>query len=619
MSANGTLVAAVVGVDGCGKSSAFRGALDILAQHVEVVGIGDEILAGSPGHPLRQRTDVPFSTLSGLVRRAAKRTRRPCLYRQLKSVDLMDRSRTRDYVFGHEAPAAILTDGDPLVNTIAWSISRLYRDELASDDERILDAMHYLAGARPIPLREMPYYLRHAWQLAAVNRLHLARFRFPDLVVLLLIDGSAAMERIRRRGAPLQLHESVSALAGLGAGYERVCRLLEARCDVSVIRVPVERTSKDEVARIVADSILSRVPVPTEAILGDPTSEAIEVVATTMSGSLRDQRKIGRIGPEFRAVTRRPVRVHEAGSHLVARTLAEDIVARGGRIIVSAGGAGTFNAVLEGCHLDGTVPADLRLAFLRKGSADLIGKVLQVPDDLPSAVAAIADGIEHDRCVRADVLVVEALDADGSLQRRHLVGFGGLGIFGDVPRFTESRWIKLYKGVLSTLLGDYGPFFVGLALATVWWYGRRLRGRVPAMILEFDGEAMAPTVWSTIIVVSGDLGKPFPPGRGMSFSSGTFRVVAMRDVGLRRGLGQLMAARSGRILDESERYACLVKEAEIFVAQPLGAPTRQPSDLPVMVNIDGLQMAARGEVRFSLAGRVDLIAGPGVDSATRNG
>ena len=39
-------------------------------------------------------------------------------------------------------------------------------------------------------------------------------------------------------------------------------------------------------------------------------AEVIDVIATTISGSLADQRKVGRIGPAFRARTRRPVRVH---------------------------------------------------------------------------------------------------------------------------------------------------------------------------------------------------------------------------------------------------------------------------------------------------------------------
>ena len=91
-----------------------------------------------------------------------------------------------------------------------------------------------------------------------------------------------------------------------------------------------------------------------------------------------------------------------------------------------------------------------------------------------------------------------------------MVGFGGLGIFGAVPRFTEARWIKYYKGIIGSLVGDYGPFYTGLALATAWWYWLRFRGRVVPLALELDGRAVAPDRWTAIIVVGGDLGLPGP-------------------------------------------------------------------------------------------------------------
>lgn len=210
-------------------------------------------------------------------------------------------------------------------------------------------------------------------------------------------------------------------------------------------------------------------------------SGPIDVIATTMSGSLADQRKVGRIGPTFQAHTSRPVRVHTAASHDAARAITRAVVAGGGRTIVSAGGAGTFNAVLEGAHQGDAIGTDVRLAFLRKGSADLIGKVLGVPDELEAAVEAIVGGIEADRCHAADVLLVETSAPDGAVQRRHMVGFGGLGGFGEVPRFTESRLIKLYKGVLGSLFGDLGPFLVGMTLAMSWWQLQRLLDRVPPM------------------------------------------------------------------------------------------------------------------------------------------
>jgi len=283
--------------------------------------------------------------------------------------------------------------------------------------------------------------------------------------------------------------------------------------------------------------------------------------------------------------------------------MAHAIVAEGGRTIVSAGGAGTFNAVLEGAHLNGTVPSDLHLAFLRKGSADLIGKVLGIPDQLPAAVEAIVEGIEAGHRVQADILAVETTEPDGQVQRRHLVGFGGVGAFGDVPRFTESRLIKVYKGVLGSLLGDLGPFFVGLALAAGWWQLQRAFGRVPPMSLTLDDHHVPPETWGAVLVLNGDLGPEFPLGQGLRLGSGSFRVIALRYRGLRQALRQIKAARRGTILDEPESYGAVVRTARRLTVRPTEAR-------PYMVNVDGGRMLTRGEARISVSGQVWLISGP---------
>ncbi|HEU5050821.1 MAG TPA: diacylglycerol kinase family protein, partial [Gemmatimonadales bacterium] len=288
--------------------------------------------------------------------------------------------------------------------------------------------------------------------------------------------------------------------------------------------------------------------------------------------------------------------------HAQARAITSEVIAGGGRTIVSAGGAGTFNAVLEGCHVEGTVPPDLRLAFLRKGSADLIGKRLGISDDLAQAVEAIVEGIELDRCLDADILRVEATSPDGRVEARHLIGFGGFEVFGDVPRFTETRLIKYYKGVLGTLFGDLGPFFTGLALAAIGWRIRLLRGRVSPTVLTLDGEELPPRTWSAVVVLNGDLGRDFPLGRGLPLAGEAFRVVALPWRGARAALRQIAASRSGTILDAPESHGALVRTVRSLTVRPT-VPR------PAMVNVDGLRLMTKGEVRVSVSGRVRLVAG----------
>jgi diacylglycerol kinase family enzyme len=596
------IVACVVGMDGCGKSSTFRGAVNALAQRIRVVGIGEQVWSGGPGEPFQQRTDIPLSRSAEIVGRFAKNLRWRRLYKNLKFVELAERARIRDYVSAHDPPGAILTDGLPLINTAAWSVAHFYKEELV-DDEELCEALSYLAGEETIPLGDLTRYMRRAWPVALVNRLRLCRFRPPDLIFLLDLEPAVAVARIRARGKALQTHETEAFLGELGRGYLRVCELYQERRDIPLTTIRSDKVCLEGTVQIVVDRVLEHVLAGSGGEPSDgPQPGTIEVIATTMSGSIQDQRKVGQIGPEFRSRTSRPVRVHVADSHDRARSITHEIVSAGGRIIVSAGGAGTFNAVLEGAHLSGTVPADLRLAFLRKGSADLIGKVLGIPDQLPAAAEAILQGIEADRLVTADILAVQTTEPDGSVQRRHLVGFGGMGLFGEVPRFTESRLIKVYKGVLGSLLGDLGPFYVGLLLAAGWWQIQRLFGRVPAMSLTLDDQQTPAETWGAVLVLNGDLGAEFPLGRGLPLGSGSFRVIALRYRGLRRALRQLRAAQRGTILEKPERHGAVVRTVRRLTVRPAEAR-------PYMFNVDGHGMLTRGEVRVSVSGQVQLISG----------
>jgi len=604
------IVAAVVGVDGSGKSSTFVGTLRALADRVRVVGIGDQILHGGPGESISELAGVPLSRSAKFLGRIAKGLRWQRLYKNFKLVELAELAHVCQYVAHHDPPDVILTDGQPLINVTSWACARFYRKDLSDNDEELWRVICYLGYGSRIPLRRLARYMLRAWQLSLLNLLRLSRLSPPDLIFLLDIDPEVAMGRIRARGRPLQVHETVSFLGELGRSYSRVCTLLHERGGIPLTTIRVNQLSTEEVMEIVVAGVLHHL-AGKNPIEGPNSRQRapIEVIATTMSGSIQDQRKVQHIGPAFTSRTSRPIRVHRADSHAQAREITQRLVAEGSRIIVSAGGAGTFNAVVEGCHLAGRVPSDLRLGFLRKGSADLIGKALGIPDQLEAAVEAILKALETGRCAPADILTVESTGADGRVQRRKLVGFGGIGVFGEVPRFTEGRFIKVYKGILGSLLGDLGPFFVGLGLAAGRWQLQRILGRVPEMSLTLGEETIAIATWATVLVVNGDLGADLPLGRGLSLGSGSFRVIAMRYLGLPQALRQILAARRGTILSEPERYGCIIRTVDSLRVHPKDVR-------PYPVNVDGRTMVARGEVSISVSGKIWLLSG--IDQDARN-
>lgn len=182
-----------------------------------------------------------------------------------------------------------------------------------------------------------------------------------------------------------------------------------------------------------------------------------------------------------------------------------------------------------------------------------------------------------------------------------MVGFGGIGVFGDVPRFTESRLIKYYKGFLGTVFGDLGPFYVGLGLATLSWSVRRLFRRLPNLELTLDDEVLPPSRSRSVIVLNGDLGKDFPLGRGLELGTGVFRVVVLNHRDPRTMIRQVLGGRSGGLLDDPASYHAVVRDVRSLSARALGVPP------PFMVNVDGLRLMSAGAVRFSVVGAVRLI------------
>jgi hypothetical protein len=154
--------------------------------------------------------------------------------------------------------------------------------------------------------------------------------------------------------------------------------------------------------------------------------------------------------------------------------------------------------------------------------------------------------------------------------------------------------------VLSQIFGDFGPFMTGMTLATGWWQVERWRGAVPAMELGLADEVLPPEVWEAVIVLNGDLGPDFPLGRGQTLGSGMFRVVALHYRGLREARRQVMAGRSGRLLDDPGRYAAVVRDVHRLTVRPI-------DQRPYLINVDGLRMPARGGAQWSIDGQVQLV------------
>jgi len=328
-------------------------------------------------------------------------------------------------------------------------------------------------------------------------------------------------------------------------------------------------------------------------------SHRIDVIATTISGSVSDWGKVKRIVPLFAEHGEDQVDLIEVDSHRDARKKTSELVKSGSTIIISAGGSGTFNSVLEGCYDAGCDLNDFRLGFLRKGSADLIGKVLGMPDQIEPAIKVFVDSIREDRIIPCDVILAES--KAGGAKPRRFVGYGGAEIFGEIPHFTENRFIKYYKGILSQLFGDLGPFFVGASLALTRRTLRSLGGK-RKWKLHIDGEIVVDGCFQAVIIVNGDLGPNLPFARSVPLGSGDFWVFAIRDLGLFKLLPQFKKAFDSSILEDPERWgfgSFCVKDR--LIIEPV-----DQGDFPI--NVDGSTMKCRESAHLHIIGQIKLLS-----------
>jgi diacylglycerol kinase family enzyme len=326
----------------------------------------------------------------------------------------------------------------------------------------------------------------------------------------------------------------------------------------------------------------------------------IDVIATTISGSIKDWGKVHKIVPLFKEYGREDVSLHSVDTHAEARELTHDLVVKGARTIISAGGSGTFNSVLEGCISSKAGLGNITLGFLRKGSADLIGKTLGMPDDIESAVKVFVESLAEKRTVKCDVIQVES--AENGERPRHFVGYGGAEIFGRIPHYTENRFMKYYKGILGQLFGDRGPFFVGALLAVLDKTIKRVGRSKTSWSISVDGNNVTQGYYQAMVIVNGDLGPDLPFAKSVPLGSGDFHLFAIRDLGLRRLPRQFKHAWDSSITGQPELLGFESYRMERSLK------IEPDNSRPFPVNVDGSTKICRHSATFHIVDQINLIS-----------
>ncbi|MCP3686230.1 MAG: acylglycerol kinase family protein [bacterium] len=317
--------------------------------------------------------------------------------------------------------------------------------------------------------------------------------------------------------------------------------------------------------------------------------EELNIITTTISGSVKDWKKIDVMKEVFLKYYSGKVNVHIVNTHKDARNKANELVRKGKKIIISAGGAGTFNSILEGLYVNNKLSKGIILGFVRKGSADLLGKALKIPDELDGAAKIICDSISKKKMIEACVVEVRT---EGTI--RHFIGFGGVGVFGDVPHFSESRINKYYKGFLG-LFGDRAPFFVAVNLSIL----KHFLGRAKQFEFVVDRKKIKQQKLLSLIISNGNLGKDFPIGNELALGEKRFKALFIEDKGLFYTFKQLMAIWKGDCVLQSVKSQYVKDKLTVI-------PKNKKK---YMINVDGLALVTNNRSTFSLKDKVKLISG----------
>lgn len=134
----------------------------------------------------------------------------------------------------------------------------------------------------------------------------------------------------------------------------------------------------------------------------------------------------------------------EAPGH--ARELAREAVRKGHELVVSIGGDGTINEVVNGLH-DADALSNATLGIISTGTGHDYIRTLGIPGAYPDACRLLTRPQKR----TVDVGVVEFRNK-GNTEKRLFVNFSGIGLDAEVVRATTQN-VKKLKGTVSYLTG----------------------------------------------------------------------------------------------------------------------------------------------------------------------
>jgi len=224
-----TLQLAVLGIDGSGKSTVARCLAEYLSRDRPTCLIGDHMSIYNAGEvmnfPIR-----PEEWIRHRINSLAKRSKSLKLYKVPKMLDLFLRDRCSRTYSRKLLSGAIVMDGSPLLNMVAWA--SLYKSDLLQADT-CARAIGILTGKVHPESKSDPIY-EILPELKTIQRLRLNKMVLPEECLFLDVSPANACVRIQARAERLQIHETKDKLSRLREAYLQACKAAEEQWHVKV-------------------------------------------------------------------------------------------------------------------------------------------------------------------------------------------------------------------------------------------------------------------------------------------------------------------------------------------------------------------------------------------------
>ncbi len=242
----------------------------------------------------------------------------------------------------------------------------------------------------------------------------------------------------------------------------------------------------------------------------------------------------------------------EAPKHAIE--LARTAVKKGYDLIVSVGGDGTINEVVNGLHHTGA--GDVSLGIISTGTGSDFIRSIGLPPRYTDACRRLLDP----RRLLIDLGSVE-YSVDGRRERRLFVNFAGLGFDAEVVRATTQRF-KALGGLPSYLLGLLTTF---------------LSYRNQEISLTVDGRTETRKLCTTVISNGRYGGGSMLLAPDADLTDGLFDIVTIGDISKPDLLWSLPRIYKGTHL--SHPKVNVIRASEVTLDSPAGAVVQADGEL----------------------------------------